>query len=135
MTWDQVRAMADSGLMTLGAHTHQHFDLRHADAGVIERDLASCDELIEARTGLIPRHFAYPFGHWSPTADGIVRHRYDSAALGGTVGVTVGADDHQLFRVPIQLSDTGLFFRSKLKRGLRSEEWMRRRLTRYEGPE
>lgn len=135
LTWDQVRDMVDSGLMTLGAHTHLHPDLRRTDPREIERDLSLSDDLIEARTGVVPRHFAYPFGYWSPEADTIVRERYDSAVLGGTTGTVVGADDYRIFRVPIQLSDTGVFFRSKLRRGQRSEEWVRRRLTGYQGPE
>lgn len=134
LSWDQVGEMAASGLMTLGAHTHLHADLRQCDADEIKSDLALCDELIETRTGVIPRHFAYPFGYWSSVADAIVRDRYDSAVLGGTRGTDVGSDDYYVFRVPVQLSDTGLFFRSKLRRGQRSEEWVRRRLTGYEGP-
>lgn len=135
LSWDQVRRMAESGLMTLGAHTHRHADLRHCELDEIKRDLALSDDLIERRTGVIPRHFAYPFGYWSSAADAVVRDRYDSAVLGGTTGTEVGNDDHRIFRVPVQLSDTGLFFRSKLRRGQRSEEWVRRRLTGYEGPE
>lgn len=135
LTWDQVREMAASGLLTLGAHTHRHTDLRHTPRDEIRHDLALSDDLIEQRTGIIPRHFAYPFGYWSAEADEIVRDRYDSATLGGTIGTAVGDDDHRIFRVPIQLSDGALFFRSKLNRGLRSEEWVRRRLTGYRGPE
>lgn len=82
LTWDEIGTMNESGLMSLGAHTHQHLDLRRASLHKVEEDLGLSDELISRRVGVNPRHFAYPWGYWSPIADTVVRSRYDSAALG-----------------------------------------------------
>lgn len=134
LTWDHIETMLESGLLTLGAHTHTHPDHRHATAAFLEDDNGRCDEIIERRTGHRPVHFAYPYGYWAAHADQVVRRRYQTAALGGTHLADTTFDGHLFHRVPIQLADRRLFFRSKLRRGSRTEESVRRRLTRYEGP-
>lgn len=132
--WDEVNAMLTSGLLTVGAHTHSHPDLRTVDRDHIASDLAEADRIIEERTGRIPIHFAYPYGYWAPAAHEIVRERYTSAALGATTSAAPPGDLHRLARVPIQLSDGTAFFKRKVLRGSRSEERVRRLLTGYRGP-
>lgn len=134
VSWQQVNVMVESGLMTVGSHTFAHGDVRFMSSGEVAEDLEQCDELIERRTGVRPLHFAYPFGYWSPTADQSVRERYRSAVVGGSPNAELIDDQHLIARVPIQLSDGVVFFRRKMLRGLRSEESVRRRLARYEGP-
>lgn len=134
LTWDQVRDMYESGLMTLGAHTHMHPDLRFLGSDEIAIDLQTSDRLIEERTGVPPAHFAYPYGYWSATADRLVRSRYSSAALGGGVRATDPSDSYLVHRVPIQLSDGIAFFRHKIRRGQRTEEMVRRLIAGYRGP-
>ena len=133
-TWAQIEAMYGTGKMAIAAHTHRHDDLRDLDADAVAADLAVCDDIIEQRLGERPRHFAYPWGYWSATADAAVRRRYATATLGSGPGITEDADLHQLNRVPVQLSDTALFFRRKMRSGLRLEDIVRRRLKGYEGP-
>lgn len=134
LTWDQVREMNDSGLMTLGAHTHTHADLRNLDEKAIASELDTSDDLIEQRTGVRPQHFAYPWGYWSAGGDHLVRARYDSAVLGGGVRMRGVEDPHLIHRIPVQLSDRVLFFRHKMRRGQRTEEFARRLATGYRGP-
>jgi peptidoglycan/xylan/chitin deacetylase (PgdA/CDA1 family) len=132
--WDQVEDMAESGLMTLGAHTHRHPDLRHVTQAEIEQDLDTSNELIDTRLGVVPRHFCYPYGFWSPQSDQPILDRYETAVLGS--GPSFGADTapHLIPRVPIQLSDGFVWFKAKVRSGLRLEDRLRRRLKRYEGP-
>lgn len=134
LTWDQVRTMADSGLMTLGAHTHTHLDLRGASGEVIAEELDVSNRLIEERCGSAPRHFAYPKGYWDPIAEQFVAERYDSATLGAGPPVTGETDLLRLHRVAVQKSDGIVFFKRKMKTGMRWEERTRRRLRHYQGP-
>ncbi|CAN5849067.1 hypothetical protein BH18ACT6_BH18ACT6_05040 [soil metagenome] len=134
LTWDEIGTMNESGLMSLGAHTHQHLDLRRASLHKVEEDLGLSDELISRRVGVNPRHFAYPWGYWSPIADTVVRSRYDSAALGGGPPITADTDPYLLHRLPVQRSDGMLFFKRKAKRGMRLEETTRRWLRGYHLP-
>jgi peptidoglycan/xylan/chitin deacetylase (PgdA/CDA1 family) len=134
LTWDQIGSMMASGLLTLGAHTHTHRDLRGDDPDTIDSELAFSDDLIEKRTGYRPLDFAYPWGYWSETAHGIVSRRYRSAVLGAPPPRVPAFDIHQIHRFPIQLSDGTRWFRSRLQGGLRYEEAVRRRIRGYSRP-
>ena len=134
LTWDQVAEMAESGLMTLGAHTHTHLDFRTATTEQIEDELGRSDDLIRSRAGVTPRHFAYPWGYWSEPGDAAVRRRYTTATLGTGAPVTAATDPVLLNRVAVQLGDGVFFFTRKMRSGLRLEDKVRRRLARYSGP-
>jgi len=134
LTWDQVADMAGSGLATIGAHTHTHPDLRHLDEETIVAELDRSNELIEDRTGVAPRHFAYPKGWWAPRAEAPIAARYDTAALGEGPPITPATNPYRLHRVAIQRADTMAFFARKLATGMVWEERVRRRLRGYDGP-
>ncbi len=134
LTWGQVEEMAAGGLMTLGAHTHRHPDLRHLAPDQVEEDLGTSDALIEQRLGIAPRHFTYPWGYWSPTADPVVRRRYASATVGSGPALISPLDLHTVTRIPVQLSDRTWLFTRKMYGGFRLEDKVRRRVTGYRGP-
>jgi peptidoglycan/xylan/chitin deacetylase (PgdA/CDA1 family) len=134
LSWDQIGTMLESGLVTVGAHTHRHLDLRHLNADGVEHELGTSDDLIERRLGVAPAHFAYPWGFWSPSAHPAVSRRYTSAALGGSARPSPKPEPHQIHRYPVQLSDGFRFFEPRLRGGFRLEESIRRRLKGYTGP-
>jgi len=134
LSWEQVGEMVETGLVTVGSHTHSHPDLRLLSPPEVEGELATADSLIERRIGVAPAHFAYPKGYWAPQAEEFVRSRYDTAVLGAGQPVTASSDRHRLHRVPVQRSDGFFFFVRKLRRGMRLEEWARSRLKGYRNP-
>ncbi len=134
LTWAQISEMLSTGLVTIGAHTHRHSDLRLLDVAAIEEELASCDELIEHRLGLAPRHFAYPWGFWDEDAEQMIRERYATAALATPGSIDEHTDAHRLPRIPVQRSDGFMFLKRKARSGLRVEEWARRLVKGYEVP-
>lgn len=134
MKWDEVREMLDSGLVTLGAHTHSHVDMRTVTGQIAKEELTTANDLLLSRTGVAPRHFAYPWGYWSDVADTLVRDLYDSAALGSGPGIGPDQDPFLLNRIPVQASDGKLFFKAKIRGGMRFEDRMRRLAKGYRGP-
>jgi len=134
LTWAHVNEMLDSGLMTLGAHTHEHRDLRSLGTAEIESEVDQSNELILRRTTVAARHFAYPWGYWSVEADPVIRDAYTTATLGSGCPVTAETDVFLLNRVPVQLSDGMPFFKRKMTTGMRLEDRTRRILVRYNGP-
>ena len=58
LTWDQLREMVDSGLCTVGNHTHTHARPEQLTVDELDR----CSELVERELGVVPRHFAYTWG-------------------------------------------------------------------------
>ena len=69
LAWQELEVMKESGLMTVGAHTHRHVDLRQISRDAVDEELGTSDQLIADRLGITPAHFAYPWGFWSATAD------------------------------------------------------------------
>ncbi len=134
ITWAQVDEMLESGLMTLGAHTHRHLELGTMQRPAIEEEIGLSNELIIKRTGITPVHFAYPWGYWSEIADPVLRAAYKTATLGSGAPIGPDTDLLKLNRIPVQLSDGFVFFKRKMKTGLLLEDKLRRRLAKYDGP-
>lgn len=132
--WGQIGEMLDTGLVTLGAHTHTHRDLRTVEYEDVLWELKVSNDIIEQRTGVTPRHFAYPWGYWAERAHQAVAETYETAVLGAPLWRSTDFDTHQIFRFPIQLSDGARWFQARLRGGLLMEEWTRRRLRGYNGP-
>lgn len=125
LTWYQVQSMFNSGLVTLGAHTHTHRDLRSLDELAIAEELDRSNQIIHDRTGTIPEHFTYPKGWWSAQADNLIRVRYRTATTGNGVWRTRTTNLHRIHRIPVQRSDVGKLFTRKVISGARVEGVLR----------
>ena len=66
MTWDELRTLSASLLMTIGAHTRTHPDLALLSPRRSWDELAGSKADLEARLGMAVRHLAYPAGEYSP---------------------------------------------------------------------
>lgn len=134
LNWENVKEMMASGLLTVGAHTHTHPDLRDLTSDLVESELDVSNRLIESRLALKPAHFAYPYGFWARDADRLVRERYRSAVVGGSPRPKASPDRAAIHRYPVQLSDGFVFFKQRVNGGMRLEEAVRRRIKGYAGP-
>lgn len=63
MNWDEVGRLSAHPLATIGAHTVHHYNLRRLSAEDALQEMVESTAIIEARTGVRPRHFAYPYGY------------------------------------------------------------------------
>lgn len=133
LDWGQISDMTDSGLVTIGAHTHSHCDLRTVDYAQALREFEHSNRIIEDRLGIRPRHFAYPWGYWAENAHRAVSDTYQTAVLGAPAGARQ-VDPLRLHRFPVQLSDGRRWFRRRIEGGFFIEEVIRRRLRGYRGP-
>jgi peptidoglycan/xylan/chitin deacetylase (PgdA/CDA1 family) len=133
MTWAAAREAVDSGVVDLGSHTHTHVLLDRMSAGPTAAELDRSVELIAERTGVQPRHFAYPKAVLGcPAAEGEVRRRFRTATIAGTRPNPYGrADLHRLARSPVQVSDGMDWFARKAAGGLRFENDVRDLVNRW----
>ncbi len=114
LSWSQLREAVSTGLVKMGAHTHNHVDLSRATEPEAEDEMRRCQELVEDRLGVPCRHFAFPWSVSSPPADRAARRLFDSAARDAWRTNRVGRTDrHRLGRTPILASDGAFFFRRK----------------------
>jgi peptidoglycan/xylan/chitin deacetylase (PgdA/CDA1 family) len=85
MRWDELQAVAQNPLITIGAHTVTHPMLaKHSDA-VARAEMADSRDAIRAKLGLVAEHFAYPVGDLSAAGP---RDYALAADLGFTTAVT-----------------------------------------------
>lgn len=65
LTWDELRELAASPLITIGAHTRTHPQLAKKSAARVRDELDGCKADLESHLGLIVRHLAYPSGSYN----------------------------------------------------------------------
>lgn len=115
--WAQLTEMVDSGLCTIGNHTHRH--VRPDNLSTAELD--ACTEAIETHLHITPAHFTYPWGVPVPAMDTAMRDRFRSASTGYLGRNLPHTDRMRLTRVPVRQSDPEAFFAAKLTGELRPE--------------
>lgn len=130
LTWDHLREIAASDLVTIGSHTHSHIDLSRASEAEAEDEMRRSKDLIEDKLGVPCRHFAYPWAVSSPPAERVARRLFDSAALAWSTNRRGRIDPYRLGRVPILRSDGPLLFRAKTAGLLDAEAYLYRILKR-----
>ena len=68
MNWDEIRALDADTLVTIGAHTQNHFALAKLPESIAREEVRGSLLRITEELGEPPKHFAYPYG--SPDAAG-----------------------------------------------------------------
>ncbi|MDB5178586.1 MAG: putative polysaccharide deacetylase [Patescibacteria group bacterium] len=73
MSWDQVRELDRSGLITIGSHTLDHLSLPSLPLDQERLEIIQAKAELEAQLGHAVRHFAYPYGSYNATTIAIVQ--------------------------------------------------------------
>lgn len=85
MTWDEVRQAQAHPLITIGAHTTCHYNLKRLGDEKAWEEIVDAARIIEVETGLKPQHMAYPYGYESAVGE---REVALAAAAGFRTAVT-----------------------------------------------
>lgn len=102
LTWREVETLAEAG-WTVGSHGVEHLDLTRQDAIAVARELANSKREIESRLGRPCRHFAYPWGRFTPALKRAVEEAGYVSALSGLHGsVSSAFDRYALPRIDIR---------------------------------
>jgi len=102
MTWDQIRELTKSGLVTLGNHSHSHEYLIDWNDEEIKLDLKTSIKIFKKELGYEPAIFSYPFGEYSTSFKKIIKNLNFKYAFGQHSGVIDSTKDFlELPRFPI----------------------------------
>ncbi len=71
LTWDELRALK-AGEVDVGGHTVHHAMLANIPRARVEAEVRGCRDDIASHLGDPPRHFAYPNGYYTPTAQRVL---------------------------------------------------------------
>ncbi|MFN3349836.1 polysaccharide deacetylase family protein [Pseudorhodoplanes sp.] len=85
MSWEDIAELARDPLVTIGAHSVNHYRLRKTPDRVVRAEMEMSRAVIESAIGFRPEHFAYPVG--DPSSAGS-REFAIAAELGFKTAVT-----------------------------------------------
>ena len=63
MSWSEIKQLAESELMTIGAHTVNHLSLSNISLEKSVFEIEKPKQILEKKIGLPVNHFAFPFGN------------------------------------------------------------------------
>jgi peptidoglycan/xylan/chitin deacetylase (PgdA/CDA1 family) len=77
-TWAEIREMADSGLVAVASHSHQHVDLTKPTTDS-EFEVVQSKRVLERQVGKAISTFVYPFGRVNGPVHILVKQHYEFA--------------------------------------------------------
>ena len=111
ISWDQLREMVGSGLITVGNHTLSHPSLSILTEERLKDEIISAKNIIEGNLGISVNIFAYPYGGANGEAEKILKENGFVAAVTSSRGLSCAKLPYELSRIRIgnaQLSSYGL---------------------------
>ena len=87
MTWNQIREITKSNLVTIGNHSHSHEYLIDWENNEIKSDLELSIKIFKKELGYSPKIFSYPFGEYSIELKKIISDLNFEFAFGQHSGV------------------------------------------------
>ncbi len=110
-TWDQLREMAQSGVMEIQNHSydlHTHSATRRGCASnkgeasvqyrqIVGEDIMKVQNRIRTELGISPEVFTYPFGSYTAESEKLVRELGFAASLSCETGIAVVTDAESLY--------------------------------------
>jgi peptidoglycan/xylan/chitin deacetylase (PgdA/CDA1 family) len=118
LTWDEVRSMQASGLVSFGGHTRTHPILARASVHKAQAEIDGCAADLERELGQGERHFAYPNGEvtdYNQPIEDMVRHAGFACAVSARRGTCAPGDDlYALCRVAVDGSFSAAEVATKL---------------------
>lgn len=102
LSWDELRELADSGLVEVGSHTCWHTRLNgETSFETTAREIRESQALLEKHLERAVRLFCYPNGDSSPDAAELVRQHYDAAVTTQRGINTAATPRHALMRIGV----------------------------------
>jgi peptidoglycan/xylan/chitin deacetylase (PgdA/CDA1 family) len=120
--WDEIAALAEDPLVTIGAHTVTHPMLAKHDEAIARREIADGKRTIEDKLGRPVRHLAYPVGDRTsagPREFRLAREAGFASAVTTRPGHVFAAHARHLHALP-RVSVNGLFQSETVLKGLLS---------------
>ena len=117
MSRAELREAGAMGI-ALGNHTHTHPDVSTLSAAAIKDELRIASAELAEITGVLPRHFCYPFGLYDPTARDVVAASGFDGACASRYGLNeAGGDPFRLRRLLQEPGDRTRELRLRLAGG------------------
>ena len=117
LTWEEVREMHKSDLVSFEAHGHDHINLAEAssDIGMLTRELGACRDAIFQNLGYKVRYIAYAAGHKNSAVMGFVKDVGFEAAFSISEGlIKKEGNPYAIKRTQVDRTMSFFLFRARL---------------------
>ena len=127
-SWEQLRAMAASPWITLGAHSHVHREAPTQSAAELAADTEQALARFAAEGLPRPHLYAYPRGKFTAETASVLGSYFDAGFAGLPHHGLPGDLSRMAWpRVPLRGSDAGFWGERKIRNGISHEEyWVER---------
>lgn len=120
MNWNELRQIADTGLITIGSHAHTHRSLGSMSPMEAKDEIVRSRAVLEDGLGISVQTFAYPFGTRgdfnSQTRSALDGAGFESGFISMHGYVAPGSDPLALPRIKVEGGESDLLF-SLISRG------------------
>lgn len=101
LSWEQLREMQSSGLITIGDHTLSHPSLPVLSEEKVRNEILAAQNILQANLGITINLFAYPYGGFNGEAEKILREGGFVAAVTTRRGLACAKLPYELPRIRI----------------------------------
>ena len=124
VSWRELRSMLDSGLLTVGCHTHRHETEMPLDPDVLGKDVEESLTTLHDHLGVQARTFAFPKGRFQTATLMKIQPLFDLTFAGNGLEVTAVCEGQPLRRISV----TKDFSRTRLQASFSPRYWKARDL-------
>lgn len=93
MTEQQIKNILESGLIEIGAHSMNHYDLTSENQELLQAQIQGSKNYLEQKFGIKVLSFAYPYGHFNDQTVSIVKKAGYTSAVSDIQGATQSLDN------------------------------------------
>jgi peptidoglycan/xylan/chitin deacetylase (PgdA/CDA1 family) len=130
VSWHQLRGMLDSGLLTVGCHTHRHDTAVPLDPEMLGKDIEVSLSTLDEHLGVRARTFAFPKGRFDDATLASVQPRFDLTFAGEGLQAVPGCQGQPLRRIGV----TRNFSRLRLQASFSPRYWAARQVRSRHAP-
>jgi len=108
MSWEEIKELSDSGIITIGSHTMSHFWLLGSDDKFLKKEIVDSKAVIENKLGKKVDLFCYPMGSFDAKSKKAVKDAGYVCAV-STNPASSPTDVYAIKRVKISRSSDNMF--------------------------
>ncbi|MDO8525018.1 MAG: polysaccharide deacetylase family protein [Candidatus Omnitrophota bacterium] len=109
LSWDEIKEMSDSGIITIGSHTRTHFWLLGSDPRFLADEVVNSKKILEDKLGKKVNIFCYPMGAFDAQSKKAVEDAGYACAVGTNPSGTAQDDIFAIKRIKISRSADNIF--------------------------
>jgi peptidoglycan/xylan/chitin deacetylase (PgdA/CDA1 family) len=99
LNWDEIEQLANDPLVTIGAHTLNHYNLCSISFDDAKREIKDSKSQIEAHINKVVNHFSYPLGKFNDQIVSFTEEHFQTATTTKTANIFTGHFNN-LFTLP-----------------------------------